>query len=278
MGNSLQPMKKAQPLSPLRLINCKHIYIGDSCFYRLWTSACQELEINIQNISKDWCDFVIKYCNCSNVSYLQLINVTFDKKSVNDLVLAKFASKFTNVRRLILNRDRRIDSSVLSLLQFLQPVLLKNKCQLQLNMDAFCQFYCVTFKLYVEYNVAPYELNISLDLRTKLTQHYERIKDFQMNRMHTDTNITYLQRMWADLGEAAHGVAQLLMYSYHRFNARLGSHNRCGCDGGLLHSFLSQLSFDAHIFDDNHLSDINDFLGLKTIIDNKLFDAKWNPN
>ena len=150
IGNNTQGMTKTPKLEPLTLLNCRHIYIGDSCFYRIWTNKCKTLELNIKPINKDWCNFMISHCDCSKVKYLQLF-VTFDEKSINKLILAKFASKFTSIRRLkifamdgsaISHGSEKIDQNLLLLCHYLKPMIEKNSCTVELSMDAYKRSDC----------------------------------------------------------------------------------------------------------------------------------------
>ena len=87
--------------SPLRLPKAQYVEIRDLFFYRQWTNECTGLKLSLlRHISKDWCEFVIANCDCSNITDLMLYNLTFDDKSMNEIILKQLAWKFYNLKRL----------------------------------------------------------------------------------------------------------------------------------------------------------------------------------
>ena len=60
-------------LSPLLLPNAQRIAIFDVYFYRIWTNKCTKLMLyGTRYIGQDWCQFVIKNCDCSSINSLVL--------------------------------------------------------------------------------------------------------------------------------------------------------------------------------------------------------------
>ena len=135
-------IKKENVLSPLKLINANCITIHNLYFYIIWSVKCRVLMLEqIQNISENWCKFVINYCDCSGIEYLKLYGKTFafdNKKFKNKiskrLLLEKLASKFTNLKRLSIYFYRECDSCVLLFWQLLKPIIEKNNGIVELGI------------------------------------------------------------------------------------------------------------------------------------------------
>ena len=122
--------------SPLRLPKAQYVEIGDLFFHRGWTNECTQLKLSeLDNINKDWCKFVIENCDCSNVTTLTLYNVTFDDKSINEVILKQLGSKFCNIKTLEISIFFNVDDNVLLLWQLLKPIISKNKTQVKLEVD-----------------------------------------------------------------------------------------------------------------------------------------------
>ena len=125
--------------SPLRLPKAQYVDIGDLFFRRVWTNECTHLKLSgVDNINKDWCEFVIANCNCSNISSLVLNSVTFDNNSMNKVILKQFALKFDNLKTLEIEMDEMFDDhdNVLLFVQLLKPIISKNKTKVELKVDA----------------------------------------------------------------------------------------------------------------------------------------------
>ena len=96
--------------SPLKLPKAPCVDIGDVVFYRIWTNECRRLKLfNVDNISKDWCKFVIANCDCSNITSLILSNVKFEANSINEMVLKQWALKFYNLKTLEIKFFEKVD-------------------------------------------------------------------------------------------------------------------------------------------------------------------------
>ena len=123
--------------SPLRLPKAQHVEIGDLLFYRIWTNECTRLKLfELCQINKDWCKFLIENCDCSNINNLILDRVTFDNISINKVILKELTLKFYNLKTLEIGFSYdRVDDNVLLFLQLLKPIILKNKTQVQLELD-----------------------------------------------------------------------------------------------------------------------------------------------
>ena len=65
--------KETNVTSPIMLPNVKHMSIFHLYFYVIWTDRCEKLRLLcLYDIDKQWCDFVIKNCDCSNIKSLRL--------------------------------------------------------------------------------------------------------------------------------------------------------------------------------------------------------------
>ena len=123
-------------LSPLFLPNVRYLQIGDLYFYRIWTNKCTTLILDwIEYISKDWCQFVIKTCDCSSISNLILNKITFDGESINESILQQFSSKFVNLKRLKIVLPWEVNTNVLAFWQFLNLIVLRNNGQVELTVE-----------------------------------------------------------------------------------------------------------------------------------------------
>ena len=144
--------KKKNKMSPLWLTNVRSICINDLYFYVGWTNKCEKIILNIQGITKNWCNFVIQNCDCSGVKVLSLNNISFlfmndtaDKKDNdndndnNQLLLKKFILKFENLQRLEIHFFQRCDHYTLLFLKFLKQLIIKNNIQVTLIL------YCVVY-------------------------------------------------------------------------------------------------------------------------------------
>ena len=119
--------------SPLRLPKAQYVEIGDLLFYRQWTNECTQLRLQwFDDISKDWCKFVIENCDCSNITTLILHRVMFDDNSINEMILKQLAMKFYNLKTLQIEMALNVDDNVLLFWQLLKPILSKNKTKVQL--------------------------------------------------------------------------------------------------------------------------------------------------
>ena len=125
-------------LPPLKLPNAQFIGIGDLHFYRIWGNQCRWLKLYNTRIGKKWCDFVIKNCDCSNVTSLELNDVTFDDQLIDSLMLLKqFISKFSNLKQLKLYfcELETIQDNIFAFWQFLKQRLSKNKVVTELTLN-----------------------------------------------------------------------------------------------------------------------------------------------
>ena len=131
-------------LSPVVFANATHISIRCLYFYVIWLDKCQELGLNwVQNIDKEWCNFVIKNCDCSNIKTLQFSWKNFVKKDFIDTqgeeLIKKFAKQFINLEKLIIDNYRKCDEIVLLFCEYLKDIIDKNNVEIQLGYEKFNQ-------------------------------------------------------------------------------------------------------------------------------------------
>ena len=150
-----QPSENILP--PLKLENVKKIKIEKALyFYIIWSYKCEQLTLEwVKNISDQWFNFVIENCDCSGIKRLWFHNIRcLSSKSNNDyysdnqemytihlspskeLMLKKFALKFSNLEKLIINFSynlSNVDSCVLLIWKFLLPIIKKNNVQVELS-------------------------------------------------------------------------------------------------------------------------------------------------
>ena len=86
----------------LSLINAQFIRIRNAYCYLTWSHMCNRLELfDFDNISENWCNYVIKNCCCSNIKVLGIFNMSFAKSlSQNKSLFEQFASKFEKLEKL----------------------------------------------------------------------------------------------------------------------------------------------------------------------------------
>ena len=128
-------LNRENGLSPLKLPNVRSIVIRDVYFHRIWTNKCRKLKLNVGNISKDWCQFVIKNCDCSSVNNLTLYKISFNE-SINESILEQLASKFISLKRLkiIIDFTWGVDKNVLIFWQLLNLIVVKNNSTVELEV------------------------------------------------------------------------------------------------------------------------------------------------
>ena len=124
-------------LSPLYLPNAKYISIEDSYFYRIWTNKCRKLVFALNNMSQEWLEFVIKHCDCSNVSRLTLclVRPEDDDIEIDEMILKRFVSKLVGLQHLKLVFYGHFDRSELLLWKLLTPTVDKNKGSVEMILD-----------------------------------------------------------------------------------------------------------------------------------------------
>ena len=125
-------------VSSLKLINARHIEIGDLYFYRLWTDKCESLVLSMNDISQAWYQYVVKHCNSSNIKYLDLdlcIYADDEKKDDMEMVLTQFATKFTSLCKLKIIFRTNFDRNMLVLWQLMKPMLDQNSGCVEVVLD-----------------------------------------------------------------------------------------------------------------------------------------------
>ena len=125
---------KEHELPPLRLPNTQFIGIGDLKFYRVWTNKCTWLKLYDTKIKQDWCDFVMKNCDCSSITLLELNDVQFDSQLINNSVLRQFATKFINLKQLKLYFHDRIGANVFIFWQLLKSTIKQKNVETELTL------------------------------------------------------------------------------------------------------------------------------------------------
>ena len=130
-------------LSPLVLPNATFISVHDLNFYRIWSNKCQRLCLGYMTyINKNWCQFVIKHCNCSGIKNLKLTHISFNN-NCNESILQQLACKFTSLKKLEISLSNQFDinDNVIFFWQLLKSILVNNNAQVELSLhDAWdCQ-------------------------------------------------------------------------------------------------------------------------------------------
>ena len=235
------PKPKTQPPLVIRFPNAQYIYIGDLYFYRLWSNRCEHLVLGYDSIvDKQWCDFVIDHCDCSNVSILHLQLYKIDP-SVNKSVLKQLASKFINIQLLEIRIDEIVDKNVLLLWKMLKPQLLQNNGNVKLFVDDFEDD---------EYGVLN---NVIQQEKLKIDKLILR-KNY-WKKENTTFAAKFIQNRDND------GLNHL------KFISRRDKLELCK---QISFSSTNILEFDDDKYMDNHLSYLNDILGLNKVIKTKL--------
>ena len=169
-------------LSPLSLLNAKYISIHDSYFYRIWSNECQELALSEFRISRDWCNFVIKNCDCSNIKSLTFGYhiILFEDdwysavKTEDELLIKQFGLKFLNLKKLILkfafNIHGQIDRKIILFWRLLKPIIIKNniKVELELDRSKHDEYTFINKMIKEENNLKIFKLEINM-VRTKIS-------------------------------------------------------------------------------------------------------------
>ena len=128
-------------IPPINIPNARLIEIGDIFFYRIWSNKCEELIFHrTQNISKTWCEYVIKNCQFSNIKKLTLNSMRFDEKNTNDTILKKFAKQFINLEEFIIIFNSYIGENVPLFWQLLLKdleIISKNNIKCEIDVREF---------------------------------------------------------------------------------------------------------------------------------------------
>ena len=88
-----------------------------------------------------------------------------------------------------------------------------NKNESELDYKLFKQFYIDLYKLFLQRDYAPFELNISHELRLKFSQYYQSMK----NESNIMTKEMFENFVWKDLRNTAMDMYALLFESFQRF-------------------------------------------------------------
>ena len=244
---------KENVLSPLNLPNARYIGIYDLYFYRIWSNNCEYLRLDVGNITQNWCQSVIDNCDCSNIKYLD-VAVTFDDQLNNEPLLKQLASKFAGIQRLNISHKRSLssnsfDSNVILLWKFLKPIILKNNVRVEFDGRKLPKAeYFVLNEM-----IDKYKLTIS-KLTAQMMGTFDAVPGYL---------VKFVEKM------DACGLEHLVIQTDHN-----------GADT-LRTEYIEKTSFESiGIFEINSninqnvtlsASDINDYLGLKVIIEKQLF-------
>ena len=133
-------------LSPLPLVKAEHIRLDSYYFYVKWYNRCESLELyHFQNISENWCKYVINNCDCSGITFLYFNSVTFAisesiSLSNNQAIIKELALKFQNLQRLKFYFDYKgCDFAVLLFWKMLSAVAAPagNDIKVEVGIDAY---------------------------------------------------------------------------------------------------------------------------------------------
>ena len=84
----VRPLVKTR--TPLILANSKDITLGSLDFAIKWSNKCENLTIlRINYIDNEWCKYIINNCDCSNIKYLNIFDMTFmldNQLNINDKI------------------------------------------------------------------------------------------------------------------------------------------------------------------------------------------------
>ena len=132
-------------LSQLVLPNAKHISMTSLYFYIIWFNKCQELKLDyLKIINKEWCNFVMKNCDCSNIQSLTFLKrntrdendfITTKENKENEQrkkLLRKLAQRFINLQHLSIDIEDCNDEIVLLFCQYLKDIINKNNVEIEL--------------------------------------------------------------------------------------------------------------------------------------------------
>ena len=108
-------------LSPLVLPNAKYIEIHHLYLNIVWSNKCQTLNLFfMRDIDKNWCHFVIKNCDCSNIKCLKVLGKNFFKQDFTNVnqqegkrSLKQFAQQFVNLKEFIIQLSIKFDDVLL---------------------------------------------------------------------------------------------------------------------------------------------------------------------
>ena len=136
------PKRPENEIAALELMNANTITMRNLYFYINWSSECQQLILSMGDeqeweISQQWCDYVVDYCDCSGVKSLIIQGMEFRclmyDKSTQETIY-KFAQKFQNLKQLSISRKSRIDKCCLHLLTALNQVIVQNNTHVQMRL------------------------------------------------------------------------------------------------------------------------------------------------
>ena len=164
---SKETLKEFPILSPLKLLNCKKISISNLYFYILWSNKCRELILlGIENIDKNWCNFVIDNCDCSNIQYLRLDNVKFES-NIDQIIVSKLAQKFVDLKNLeIMLWDQGIKDISL-FWQSLIPIIEKNNSYVDISTCFFFRRSVIAFEKFIDnYKIKINKIQLSINSET----------------------------------------------------------------------------------------------------------------
>ena len=95
----------------------------------------------------------------------------------------------------------------------------------QLNFDKFGEMYIEIYKQYIECNRAPYELNISGELRDRMRSYYILItENINKNQSFVLDDITFV-RLWNDLTAVCDDICETIFASMARCKPLFESNN-----------------------------------------------------
>ena len=136
-------------LSPLKLINAHFIRIDHMHFGHIWSNKCRTLHLDIKardmknnyKIIRQWCNNVIKHCDCSGIENLNFTSLTFGLGNMtctmeNLDLLKRIAEKFDNLKHFKI-RFWAISPQTMFVTQFwrcLKPIINKNDATVELRL------------------------------------------------------------------------------------------------------------------------------------------------
>ena len=246
-----EDLKQTYNLSPsniLRLANVESLGIEGCVFYLIWSNKCTRLSLDGVTINKDWCEFVMKHCDFSNITSLALINVRFDYHSINESLLKQLAYKFKNLKRLKMKCRHEFGSYVVLFWQLLNRIIItKNNVKVELDCDVF-----------IEEGLGKFALNRSS--RT-IHQHDLKIESLVMHGI-SGGRIQFVKK----IDESNKGCHRCKFYFWRR--RQFDTLNRCLANNELSFKCIKVLELEV---DDRDASCLIDFLALNIIIKKQLF-------
>lgn len=108
-----------------------------------WSRKCEKLIIN-RKVDRSWCNFVVIECDCSGIKYLGITNIAprgYYDGEIPDEFFDVFGQnlKYFSVRLSNILDPNNVDQRVFKLWKNLKPIILKNKCNVELFVELLTQ-------------------------------------------------------------------------------------------------------------------------------------------